>query len=220
MTGTLSESDSKALLAGFGIPFLPEHLVGSPDDAVRVAAGFGGPVAAKLCGDAIAHKSERGLVRLGLLGAEAVADATGELLDAARPEDRATGVLIAPMATGLREFIAGISLDPVFGPTIVVGLGGVLAEALADVAVRLVPIRRRDAVDMLESLRCAALLAPFRGEPAVDLDAFTDLLLSLSAAAMSIEGLVAIDLNPLMIIDGRPVALDALVELSGERDPQ
>jgi succinyl-CoA synthetase beta subunit len=215
---TLSEADSKALLSGYGIPFLPEHLVGSSAQAETVAAAFGGSVAAKLCGDAIAHKSERGLVRLGLVGADAVGAAAAELLAAARPEDLATGVLIAPMATGLREFIAGVSIDPVFGPTIVVGLGGVLAEALADVSVRLVPIRRHDAFDMLGSLRNSALLAPFRGEPAVDLDAFADLLLSLSAAATSIDGLVAIDLNPLMIIDGRPVALDALVEMDGQ-DP-
>jgi acyl-CoA synthetase (NDP forming) len=153
MSTTLSESDSKALLSGFGVRFLPESLATGPGDAVAFAAQCGGPMALKLCGANIAHKSERGLVHLGVVGADAVSRSCQELLDAARPEDNATGVLIAPMASGLREFIAGISVDPVFGPTVVFGLGGVLAEAIADVTVRLAPLRRYDAFDMLNSLR-------------------------------------------------------------------
>ena len=215
MTMTLSESRSKEILTGFGVEFLPEVLVSSAEDGADASERLGLPVVAKLCGDNVAHKSERGLVRLGLDSADAVAEATQQLLDAATPEDLATGVLIAPMARGMREFIAGVSIDPVFGPTVVVGLGGVLAEALSDVAVRLAPITRFDAVDMLRSLRSQALLQPFRGEPAVDLEAFADVLIALSDAAIAIDGLKSIDLNPLMIVDGRPIALDALVEIEG-----
>jgi acetate---CoA ligase (ADP-forming) subunit beta len=170
-----------------------------------------GPYAVKLCGHNISHKSERGLVRLGVTGVDAVKRACQELLDAARSEDAATGVLVAPMASGLREFIAGVSIDPIFGPTIVFGVGGVLAEAIADVTVRLAPIRRYDALDMLSSLRSRSLLETFRGEPAVDLEALADLLCSLSDAAVTIDGLESIDLNPVMIVNGSPVALDALV---------
>lgn len=215
MTMTLSESRSKEILTGFGVEFLPEVLVSSAEDGADASERLGLPVVAKLCGDNVAHKSERGLVRLGLDSADAVSEATQQLLDAATPEDLATGVLIAPMARGMREFIAGVSIDPVFGPTVVVGLGGVLAEALSDVAVRLAPITRFDAVDMLRSLRSRALLQPFRGEPAVDLEAFADVLIALSDAAIAIDGLKSIDLNPLMIVDGRPIALDALVEIEG-----
>jgi acetyl-CoA synthetase (ADP-forming) len=120
------------------------------------------------------------------------------------------------MASGLREFIAGIAVDPVFGPTVVFGLGGVLAEAIADVTVRLAPLRRHDAIDMLQTLRSQSLFGPFRGEPAVDIVALADLLCALSSAASAIDGLVSIDLNPVMIVDGSPVALDALVEMSSE----
>lgn len=214
MSRTLSEADSKKLLGSFGIPFLPEVLVASPDEVRDVAAQFEGPVAAKLCGSAIAHKSERGLVRLGVVGENALVQVVEELFAAARPEDGVTGVLVAPMATGLREFIAGVSVDPVFGPTVVVGVGGVLAEAIDDVAVRLAPLRRFDAFDMLESLATQSLFEPFRGEPHVDREALADVLCSLSEAALAIDDLVAIDLNPIMIVRGKPIALDALVELN------
>lgn len=213
MSVTLSESESKALLAGFGVPFLPEVLASGVDQAVEFAAGCTGPVAMKLCGHSIAHKSERGLVRLGITGVDHARQAFEELMAAARPEDRATGVLVAPMAVGLREFIAGVTVDQVFGPTVAFGLGGVLAEAIGDITVRLAPLRRHDAFDMMESLHSSALLGEFRGEPAVDRERLADLLCSLSEAATSIDGIRSIDLNPVMIVDGLPCALDALVEL-------
>jgi acetyl-CoA synthetase (ADP-forming) len=216
MTTTLSEAESKALLSRYGVKFLPEALVVSPAEAIAFAQEFAAPMALKLCGSNIAHKSERGLVHLGVVGPEAISRSCQELLEAACDEDNATGVLIAPMATGLREFIAGISVDPVFGPTVVFGLGGVLAEAIADVTVRLAPLRRHDAIDMLQSLRSQSLFGPFRGEPAVDIDALADLLCALSIAASEINGLVSIDLNPVMVVEGVPIALDALVEVSSE----
>lgn len=215
-TRTLSEADSKALLAGFGVPFADERLVGSADQARAAVAELGAPVVAKLCGDHIAHKTERGLVRLGLADAEAAAQATQELLDAARPEDEATGVLVAPMLSGSRELIAGIATDPQFGHTVLLGLGGVLAEAIADVTVRLVPITRVDAEEMIEDLRSQALLGEFRGEPAVDRTSVVDVLLGLSAAAESTPGLVSADLNPLIVHEGRAIGVDALVELQEE----
>jgi acetyl-CoA synthetase (ADP-forming) len=218
MSRTLSEADSKAVLTRYGVPFAPEHLVGDVDAAVVAATEVGLPVAAKLCGDHIAHKTERGLVRLGLGDTESVRAAAAELFDAARPEDRATGVLIAAMVSGSRELIAGLSHDPQFGPTVLVGIGGVLAEAVADVAIRLVPITRVDAEEMLEQLDHQALLGEFRGEPAVDRDAVVQLLVGLSDAAGATvygtdERIVSVDVNPLIISEGRPVAVDALVEV-------
>jgi acetyl-CoA synthetase (ADP-forming) len=214
MSRTLSEADSKQLLRDFGIPFLPEVLIASSDDAKHAATQFQGPVALKLCGSAIAHKSERGLVRLGVNGEAEILRAVEDLFDAARPEDGVTGVLVAPMATGLREFIAGVSVDPVFGPTVVFGLGGVLAEATGDATVRLAPLRRFDAFDMIDSLSTQALFEPFRGEPQVDRESLADVLCALSNAALTITDLVSIDLNPIMIVNGQPIALDALVELA------
>jgi succinyl-CoA synthetase beta subunit len=218
MSRTLSEADSKALLAPLGVPFADERLVGDPDAAVAAAAEVGMPVAVKLCGERIAHKTERGLVRLGLGDASSVATAAAELLDAAVPEDEATGVLVAPMVAGSRELIAGVSHDEQFGATVLLGIGGVLTEALADVAIRLVPITAVDAEEMLEQLDTQALLGEFRGEPALDRAAVVQLLLALSDAAGRPVGegehVVAIDLNPLIICDGRPIAVDALVEVA------
>lgn len=211
---TLSEVDSKRLLASHGVPVLEERLVGDPDAAAAAADELGYPVVAKLCGDAIAHKTERGLVRLRLGDAAAVRAAAEELLAAGRPDDCVTGVLVAPMVSGNRELIAGLVRDEQFGPAVMLGVGGVLAEAVADVAFRLVPVSRLDAAELIDSLATQALLGPFRGEPAVDREALVDVLVGLSAAVEADPDLMSVDLNPLIVVAGRPVAVDALVEVA------
>ncbi|MEY2422969.1 MAG: hypothetical protein QOI95_3036 [Acidimicrobiaceae bacterium] len=213
MARTLSETDSKRLLAEHGVPVLVERVVSDANDAAAAADAIGYPVVAKLCGDAIAHKTERGLVRLNLGDAESVRAATTDLLAAATPDDGDVAVLIAPMVKGNREFIAGLNDDPQFGMTVMLGVGGVLAEAVADVTFRLVPITRVDADDMVEDLATQRLLGPFRGEPAVDRDRLVDVLVGLSDAAVAHPDLVSADVNPLIVVDGAPVAVDALVEL-------
>ena len=212
---TLSESSSKALLAAYGVPVAPEHLATDPDGAAAaVDALGGGPMAVKLCGEHVAHKTERGLVRLGVVGAVAVRAAAAELLAAARPEDAATGVLVAPMVRGARELIAGMVVDPQFGRAVMLGVGGVLAEAVADVVFRLVPITALDAAEMIEDLATQKLLGPFRGEPAVDRDALVAVLVGLSQLAEARPDVIAVDVNPLIIHDGRPTAVDGLVEVA------
>jgi hypothetical protein len=190
-----------------------ERLAADADAAVDAAVAIGFPVVAKLCGDRIAHKTERGLVRLGLADAEAVRVAAEELLAAATVADGDVEVLVAPMLRGNRELIAGLADDPQFGMTVVLGIGGIFAEALADVAIRLVPIERVDAEEMIDDLQTQALLGAFRGEPPVDRDRLCEVLLGLSAAAMATPELVSADLNPLIVVDGTPIAVDALVEV-------
>ena len=155
---TLPEDESKALLAAYGIPFAPERAVADADGAVAAADELGYPVVAKLNGEGIAHKTERGLVKLNLADAEAVRQAADDLLAAATPEDGEVTVLVAPFLKANRELIAGIHRDPQFGPTVMVGIGGILTEALADVAFRLAPFDQVDAEDMLDQLRTQALL--------------------------------------------------------------
>lgn len=212
---TLSEAESKAVLAAHGVPILPERVVATAEEASAAATELGLPVVCKLNGDAIAHKTERGLVRLGLADADAVRTAAAELLAMATPDDGEVGVLVAPMAKGNRELIAGLAHDEQFGMTVMLGVGGVLAEAVADVTFRLVPIDRVDALDMVDSLRTQKLLGDFRGEPAVDREAVADVLVGLSEAAVADPSIVSADLNPLIVVDGRPVAVDALVERAG-----
>ncbi len=216
---TLSEADSKALLASHGLPVAAERVVGTPDEAVAAAADLGHPVVVKLGGDAIAHKTERGLVRLGLADDDSVRAAASELLAAARPDDGPVHLLVAPMVRGNREFIAGLHLDPQFGMTVMLGVGGILAEAVADVCFRLVPITPTDAHEMIADLQTQALLGPFRGEAAVNRDELAAVLLALSAAAEADPRIVGADCNPLIVTaDGSPVAVDALVELADETD--
>jgi acetate---CoA ligase (ADP-forming) subunit beta len=210
---TLSEAASKQLLAGFGVPFPPERVVGTPDDAAAAADELGYPVVVKLGGDSIAHKTERGLVRLGLGAAEQVRDAAGSLLATATPDDGDVHLLVAPMLRATRELIAGLHLDPQFGMTVMLGVGGILAEAVADVTFRLVPIEPVDADEMIDDLALQALLGAFRGEPAIDREAVADVLLGLSRAAAERDDLVSADLNPLLVVDGHPIAVDALVEV-------
>ena len=134
MSRTLSEAESKRLLRDHGVPILVERVVTTPEEAVDAATELGYPVVAKLCGDAIAHKTERGLVRLDLTDADQVASAARDLFGRATPADGEVGVLVAPMVRGNRELIAGLSDDPQFGMTVMLGVGGILAEALADVS--------------------------------------------------------------------------------------
>ncbi len=210
--GTLSEEASKALLAPHGVPFLDERSVPDADGAVAAADELGLPVVVKLNGDAIAHKTERGLVRLGLSSLDAVAEAAGELLAAATPEDGAVSLLVAPMVKSNREFICGASTDPQFGPTVLLGVGGILAEAIADVSIRLAPIDRVDAEEMIDQLRTQDLLGAFRGEEAVDRGGLIDTLMAVSEAITANADIASIDLNPVLIHHGAPVAADALIE--------
>lgn len=212
---TLSEHDSRALLAGHGIPVAADRLADSPDDAVAAAGSLGFPVVVKLCGDAIAHKSERGLVRLNLAGADAVRHAGAELLALARPDDGPVSLLVSRMVHGHRELIAGLVRDPVFGPCVMLGIGGILAEAIADVVFRLVPLDRVDAAEMIDDLATRQLLGAFRGEPAVDREKTIDVLVGLGEIARRRPDVRSIDVNPLIVCDGIPVAVDALVEVGG-----
>lgn len=211
---TLSESASKALLREFGVPIADEREVTTAADAAAAASAIGFPVVAKLCGDAIAHKTERGLVRLRLADAAAVEQAAADLLAAATPDDGPVTVLVAPMIQGNRELIAGVVRDEQFGANVMLGVGGILAEAVADVVFRPVPISERDAADMIDSLATQKLLGEFRGEAAVDRSRLAAVLLGLSAAAAARPDIASIDVNPLIIgRDGSPVAVDALVEI-------
>ncbi len=212
-TRTLSEPDSKALVAPYGIPLPDERLVGTAAEAGAAAAELGFPVVVKLSGDRIAHKTERGLVRLGLSDRGTVELAAAELLAAATPDDGEVGLLVAPMVSGNRELIAGMHRDPQFGPTVMLGIGGIVAEALADVAIALVPVEPVDAEDLIDALATQALLGPFRGEPAVDRAALVGIVTALSRLADERAEVVSVDLNPLIVVDGHPVAVDALVEV-------
>ena len=209
---TLSEADSKDLLRRYGVPVPSEAVTSDAAAAVVAAERIGYPVAVKLCGPGIAHKTERGLVRLGVADAAAVERAAVDLLARATSEDGDVGLLVSEMVSGNRELIAGVVRDPQFGPCVMLGVGGVLAEAVADVAFRLAPLSDVDAHELIDDLRSQALLGPLRGEPPIDRDRLAELLTGLGRLATEDPAIRSVDLNPLIVAAGVPIAVDALVE--------
>lgn len=216
MSITLSEAESRRVVAGHGVPVSP-FVTGTSTNEVIAAANADStvvyPVVAKLCGRAIAHKTERGLVKLRLADEAALRSACDDLFAAARPDDGDVEVLVSTMVDGNRELIAGLNDDPQFGLTIMLGVGGILAEAIRDVVFRLVPITEVDAGEMIDDLATQRLLEEFRGEPAVDRQALVEALVALAEVGEQEAGVRSIDLNPMILVDGKPVAVDALIEI-------
>ncbi len=211
---TLSEADSKILLAKYGVPIPGEAVVHTTAEAALAAERIGFPVVAKLGGASIAHKTERGLVKLNLRDRDAVAAAATDLLTKARPEDGDVHILVAQQVSGIRELIAGVVRDPQFGPCVMLGIGGVLAEALGDVAFRPAPLTRLDGAELIESLSTQALFGPLRGEPAVDRERLIDVLVGLGQLAVDDVSIMSVDVNPLIVCDGVAIAVDGLIEVS------
>lgn len=210
----LSEHAAKQLLRAYGIRVPREQLVTSAAAAVRAAGLVGYPVVMKASGARIAHKTELGLVKIGLTSASQVRDAYRELTDIARYEDVALdGVLVCQMVEQGVEMVVGVAHDDLFGPTVTVGLGGVLVEVLRDTAVGVPPFGEEQARDMLAGLRGRALLDGVRGRPAADLDALVEVVLRVQRMALELgDQLAELDVNPLMVLpQGQgAVALDAL----------
>jgi acetyl-CoA synthetase (ADP-forming) len=208
----LSEFDSKALLRAYGVPTVEEALAEDPEEAVRCARALGWPVAVKLCATGLAHKTERNLVRLGIADEGGVRAAAIDLLARRNATERDAGLLVQRMASGRRELILGLVRDRQFGPCVMLGLGGILAEAIRDVVFRVAPLARLDALEMIDDLRAAHLLGAFRGEPAVDREALSGALEALGRIGVEHEDIVSIDVNPMILRGALPVAVDALVE--------
>jgi succinyl-CoA synthetase beta subunit len=216
MAHTLSEHESKQLLAEAGIPIPDERLVSSPDEAASAAEELGFPVALKLCGRGIAHKTERNLVRLDVGSAEDVRSQAAELLAQRGSEEAGAAVLVQSMVSGRRELIAGLTRDPQFGPCVMFGLGGVFAELVADVAFAVAPLEEHDAEDLIQALRHRKILEAFRGEPEADLAKLAHILETLGRIGDTRPEVVSIDLNPLILSGSEPVVVDALVEVEGD----
>ncbi|MET7885724.1 acetate--CoA ligase family protein [Streptomyces avermitilis] len=210
----LSEHAAKQLLRAYGVRVPREQLVTSAAAAVRAASLVGYPVVMKASGAQIAHKTELGLVKIGLTSASQVRDAYRELTDIARYEGISLdGVLVCQMVERGVELVVGVTHDQLFGPTVTVGLGGVLVEVLRDVAVRVPPFGEDQARAMLGELRGRALLDGVRGGPPVDVDALVEVVIRVQRMALELgDDLAELDINPLMVLPRGQgaVALDAL----------
>jgi acyl-CoA synthetase (NDP forming) len=211
----LSEHAAKSLLRTYGIRVPREQLVTSAAAAVRAASLIGYPLVMKASGAQIAHKTELGLVKLPLTSASQVRDAYRELTDIARYEGISLdGVLVCQMVERGVEMVVGVTHDELFGPTVTVGLGGVLVEVLRDTAVRVPPFGEDQARTMLAELRGRALLDGVRGAPPVDIDALVEVVIRVQRMALELgDDIAELDINPLMVLPRGQgaVALDALV---------
>jgi acyl-CoA synthetase (NDP forming) len=219
--GTLSEHTSKQLLAAYGIRTTRDVLCASADDAVRAADELGLPVVMKISSPALTHKSDLGLVRVGVGSDDEVRAVYDEFVAAARlraGDADIDGVLVCEMVTGGVETVVGVSHDDLFGPVVMVGLGGVFVEVLGDVTFRVPPFGRRDAERMLRELRGFPLLGGVRGAPPADLDGLVDVIMRVQRLALDLADDVGeLDVNPLVVLsEGRgAIALDALVVGAG-----
>ena len=173
-----------------------------PEEAVAIAARLGYPVALKIDSPDIPHKTEAGGVKLNLTTPEQLVEAYDKIMENVRkykPAAHLNGVLVQEMLTEGIEVIAGISQDPVFGPVIMFGLGGVWVEALADVSLRIAPLDYQDAAEMIGEIRGVAVLNGLRGQPPGDREALIALLLNLSKIAMTYPAINDMDLNPVFV---------------------
>ena len=220
--GVWPEADARALLSGFGIPVVPAELTGSPDDAAAAARRLGYPVALRISSAELAHKSEAGGVALGLRTVTQVKAAFKRVSAAGGLAPEAIdGVTVSPMRTGGTELLAGVTVDPSFGPVLAVGLGGVWVEVLGDVSLRVLPVTPAEVGRMLGELRGAPLLRGARGQRPADLDALARVICAIGDAALSLGGsLRALEVNPLWVSGDQIEALDVLVETGPPTGPE
>lgn len=213
-SSVLSELESMRLLAPFGVPFPRERSVETSGEAAAAAREIGFPVVVKVSGRGLAHKSDRGLVELGLSDEEAVERAVDRLQSRLLPTDGETELLVGEMVSGSRELIVGARRDASFGSVVVVGWGGVLAEAMDRTASTPFPVVRKDLDDLCRRAGLDRLLGDVRGEGSVDRAALHGVVRALGEAMEQRPDISSIDVNPLKIgRDGRLVAVDCLVEL-------
>jgi len=216
----LSELESLAMLAAYGIPVAPAELATSADDAVARAAKVGFPLVMKIVSPEVVHKSDVGGVKVDVGTPEEVRSGYDEIVrnvKRAVPDATVSGVLLQGMVSGGRELIAGITRDPVFGPLVMFGLGGIFVEALRDVAFRVAPLGDLDARDMTGELRGSAILAGMRGQAGVDRAALTDVLRRLSQLAIDLPEVEELDINPLLGFSDRCVGVDGRVRIGQSR---
>jgi acyl-CoA synthetase (NDP forming) len=215
-SGPLSEHDSASLAAQYGVGFPMSALCETEDRATEAAARLGGAVVMKACGTGILHKSDAGLVRIGV-APEAVAGTFRALDEAGRAHGGDAGydgVLVQALAPDGEEVIVGFSRDPQYGPVVLFGLGGIFVEVLKDVALRVAPLSRRDADEMIREVKGFPLLDGARGRPKADVDALAELILNVSRMAVELrDNVTEFDLNPVRVLPAGQgvIALDALV---------
>ena len=210
----LSEYDAKRFLLRFGVPISRETVADSADSAAIEAKKIGFPIVLKACGAKLLHKTEVGGIALNLSTAEHVRAEGERLLKIKGCE----ALLVQEMVIGERELVCGMTRDELFGPCVMFGLGGIFTELIEDVVFRIAPLTLNDALEMITEIRTRKITDSFRGQPVVDVDMLSKILVALGQIALQYEQVYQIDINPLKIRpDGKPAAVDALVVLKDKK---
>jgi acetyltransferase len=208
--GVLDEQESKKWLKAAGLKVVEEKSACRLDEVLAAAKDLGYPLVLKGIQEGKVHKTEAGLVKLNLNTPDQVALAYQQMIDG---KHRPSSFLVQPMLKGDLELIAGIIRDPQFGRAVMLGIGGVRAEVYKDVIFRLAPLLQEDVHQMVSKLKGQALLKGFRGTKPVDMDLLAQWLIRLGELSLSFEQIQEIDVNPLLIVDGKPIAVDASIIL-------
>jgi acyl-CoA synthetase (NDP forming) len=201
--GWLSAEQTRSVLSAFALPLPRSGVRRTAEEAAALAQDIGFPVALKLASRQIVHKSEFGGVQLNLQDANTVVEAFGEIRGRLVKEnklDAFDGVLVQPMISGGVELMVGVTQDPIFGPLIGFGLGGIHVEILKDVCFRVTPITDRDAAEMVRGIRGYPLLEGYRGHPPADIPALEELLLRVARLVEEVPEISELDLNPIIAL--------------------
>jgi len=210
---SIDEYSSKKLLELYSIPVTREEILRREDEVKAAVEEIGYPLVLKVCDPDILHKTEKGLVFLNLNDFDSTLKAFRTIQEKSGKDVK---VIVSKMIKGDREFVAGVARDSVFGPCVLFGLGGIFTEALNDTTFRIAPLTMAEADEMLSDIRAQKLLEGFRGMKPVDKELLADLLQKLSFISVIHPEISEIDLNPVIIRDGKPVVADALVVLKKE----
>lgn len=201
--GWLSTTETRQVLMAMGLPVAPGGVATTADEAVELAQQIGFPVAVKLASHVIVHKTEMGGIALNLQHDTEVREAFAAMRQRLAQEGQVEameGVLVQPMVTGGVEVMVGVTADPLFGPLIAFGLGGVHVEVLGDVCFRVTPLTDRDAGEMIQAIRGHRLLEGYRGHPPADVKALEEILLRMSFLVDQVAEITEIDLNPIFAL--------------------
>jgi len=212
---TLSEYESKQVLSDYGIPVTKELLAKDLKGLMDATREIGFPLVLKGCSSDIAHKTEEGLIKVDIRSNEEAVSAFSEIL--ARM-GTGTNVLVQEMVKGHRELVIGLTRDPQFGPCVMFGLGGIFTEILKDISFRVAPLEKRDALEMMKDIKGHKILEAVRGMEAADLDMLSHILIKMGQIGLENKSVREIDVNPVIISGGKPVAVDALVVLEERKD--
>jgi acetyl-CoA synthetase (ADP-forming) len=208
---TLSEYESKQFLASYQVPITKEILVEDIADLDKAAGEIGYPLVLKGCSSEIAHKTEKGLIKVDIRNADEAKTAFEEITAGMDGSDKS--ILVQEMVKAQRELVIGMTRDPQFGPCVMFGLGGIFTEILKDISFRIAPLEKRDALEMMQDIKAHKILEPIRGMEAADLEMLSGILINVGNIGMEHDRVKEIDINPVLLRKGKPIAVDALVVL-------